>query len=122
METSREARVEIEISNPERRLKPGMFIQARIEFARHLQATVVPRDALVKRHQQDGVFWVDSSKNIAKFVAVKIGIVSSNAVEILRPQLRGEVVTLGHHLLVDGSRIILPEVSPVKKTDKSAKE
>ncbi|MCK5553167.1 MAG: efflux RND transporter periplasmic adaptor subunit, partial [Deltaproteobacteria bacterium] len=41
-ETSRQARVEVEIPNRERLLKPGMFIRAQIQFARHDDATVVP--------------------------------------------------------------------------------
>ena len=122
METSREARVEIEIVNGKQKLNPGMFIQAHIEFGRHAQATLVPRAALVKRHGQDGVFLVDKTNEIAKFVPVTTGIVSAGKVEILRPSLAGDVVTLGHHLLVDGSRVILPEVQPVKKSSKATKE
>ncbi len=39
LESSREARVEIEIQNEKRLLKPGMFINTRIEFARREAAT-----------------------------------------------------------------------------------
>ena len=48
-ETSRQARVEIEMPNPERLLKPGMFVRVRIEFDRHENATVVPLAALARR-------------------------------------------------------------------------
>ncbi len=38
-ETSRQARVEVEVPNPRHFLKPGMFLRAEIEFARHGKIT-----------------------------------------------------------------------------------
>ena len=43
---------------------------------------------------------------LARFVPVTVGIVTSEFAEILDPPLSGEVITLGHHLVEDGSRII----------------
>jgi RND family efflux transporter MFP subunit len=107
-ETSRQARVEIEVANPQRLLKPGMFIRARIEFAKHDDATVVPVAALARRGGQQGVFVADKEKNKALFVPVTLGITHNGLAEVLKPPLSGEVVTLGQHLLEDGSAIILP--------------
>jgi hypothetical protein len=45
----------------------------------------------------------------ARFVPVTIGIVNGEAVEIVAPEVSGSVVTLGNHLLENGSRIILPQ-------------
>lgn len=106
-ETSREARVEIEIPNPEGLLKPGMFIRTQIEFEEHANATAVPASALVNREGQEGVFVVDSEQKKARFVAVTVGIRDRELVEILSPALSGLVVTLGHHLLEDGSAVIV---------------
>ena len=106
-ETSREARVEVEVPNPERLLKPGMFVRARIEMDRHEAATVVPFSALARGQQ--GVFLVEREDMKARFVSVETGIVTGELAEIVRPPLEGLVVTLGHHLLEDGSTVVLPE-------------
>ncbi|MDP2896154.1 MAG: efflux RND transporter periplasmic adaptor subunit [bacterium] len=107
-ETSRQARVEIEVANAQRLLKPGMFIRAEIEFAKHDDATVVPVAALARRGGQQGVFLADTQKRKALFVPVTLGITHNGLAEVLKPPLSGEVVTLGQHLLEDGSAIILP--------------
>jgi len=108
-ETSREARVEIEIPNQDALLKPGMFVRVRIEFERHQHATVVPSDALVKRNGRQGVFSADTREMKAFFIPVKLGIVNDELAEVVSPSLSGSVVRLGHHLLEDGSKIILPK-------------
>jgi RND family efflux transporter MFP subunit len=109
-EASRQARVEIDVSNPDGLLKPGMFVRVQIEFARHGNATVVPLGALVKRNGQQGVFVADTDQMKARFVPVTPGIVNGELAEVLSPSLSGPVVTLGHHLLEDGSAIILPDL------------
>jgi len=118
-ETSRQARVEVELPNPDGLLKPGMFIRAQIEFARHDNATVVPLAALVTRDARRGVFLADALSKTAKFVSVTIGIAEGERVEILRPPLSGKVVTLGQHLLEDGGAILLPEPPPALKANSS---
>lgn len=113
-ETSRQARVEIEIQNPERLLKPGMFITTQIEFVRHEETTVIPFRALVNRNGQRGIFLADIENKKAHFKPVKVGIVEGEWAEILEPsQISGYVVTLGHHLLEDGTNIILPQNAPL---------
>ncbi|MBE0558897.1 MAG: efflux RND transporter periplasmic adaptor subunit, partial [Proteobacteria bacterium] len=107
-ETSRQARVEIEIPNPEGLLKPGMFVRANIQFGQNEKATIVPKDAVVKREEAEGVFTVDMEARKARFAPVTRGITNGPLVEILSPSLSGYVVTLGHHLLEDGAPVILP--------------
>jgi len=107
-EASRQARVEIEIPNPDGILKPGMFIRAQIEFAKHDNASVIPISALVKRKGNQGVFLADTQNMKAHFVPITPGIVNGQLAEVVRPSLSGLVVILGHHLLEDGSDIILP--------------
>ena len=107
-ETSRQARVEIEIPNPDALLKPGMFIRAQIEFDRHDNATVIPLSALVNRNGRQGVFLAELQEMKAHFVPVTLGIVNGGLAEVLNPPLSGQIVTLGQHLLEDGTGIILP--------------
>lgn len=108
-ELSRQARVEIEIPNTEGALKPGMFIRAEIEFARNEDASVVPVAALARRDGRQGVFLAHTEEKRADFVPVTLGITEGNVAEVLEPSLSGFVVTMGHHLLEDGSAIRLPE-------------
>jgi RND family efflux transporter MFP subunit len=112
-ETSREARVEVEIENPDRVLKPGMFINARIEFASRPAARIVPYSAVVTRAGRQGVFLADLEAKKAVFLPVTLGIIEGERAEILEPaRASGHVVTLGHHLLEDGTALILPANAP----------
>jgi RND family efflux transporter MFP subunit len=119
-ETSRQARVEIEIQNPEGLLKPGMFINTQIEFARREETTVIPLRALVSRNGQQGIFLADIENKKAYFKPVKVGVVEGERVEILEPtSISGYVVTLGQHLLEDGTTIILPRNAPPSSEEKA---
>jgi RND family efflux transporter MFP subunit len=122
-QTSREARIEIEVPNPDQSLRPGMYLRIQIEFEKHQEAIVVPMPALVKRQGQEGVFVVDSDKRLARFIPVTVGIANDHWVEVMEPPLTGLVVTLGQHLLSDGSPVILPDSGPGKApSDKSGAE
>jgi RND family efflux transporter MFP subunit len=107
-EQSRQARVEIKIPNPMELLKPGMFVRVQIEFAEHEQATVIPVVALCKRDGRQGVFLVDFEQAKVRFVPVTLGVVQGDRAQVINPPLAGSVVTLGQHLLSDGSSVILP--------------
>ena len=108
-ETSRQARVEIETPNPEWKLRPGMFVRARIEFAEHKNALLAPTEAVTRREKLHGLFVVERGEaTTARFVPVKTGIEHKGWIEILSPEVKGDVVTLGQHLLSDGMEIRLP--------------
>ena len=112
-ETSREARVEIEVDNADSALKPGMFVNARIEFANKADATIVPTSALVNRGALQGLFLADLENKKAVFQPATVGIIEGDRAEIVEPaQLTGHVITLGHHLLENGTALILPESAP----------
>lgn len=113
-EESRQARVEVEVPNPEGLLAPGMFARIHIRFDEQADATVVPRTALVKRNGGQGVFMADLKEKTARFVGIKLGIVDATDAQVLEPALEGMVVTLGQHLLEDGAAIT-PPASPDKK-------
>lgn len=108
-ESSRQARVEVRVPNPERDLKPGMFVTVHIEVGRADEVTLVPIAALTRLRGERGVYTVaeddDGDGHVARFVAVEVGIEGDDHVEIREPELSGEVITLGQQLLEDGSRI-----------------
>jgi RND family efflux transporter MFP subunit len=117
-ESSRQARLELDVPNADLRLKAGMFIRAFILFGRHEGATLVPVAALVKRAGKEGVFLADPKARTARFVPVRTGIRSGETIEVLEPAaLEGLVVTLGQHLLEDGSPIRLPAEPGRPKAD-----
>jgi len=108
-ETTRQARVEIDIPNPDNVLKPGMFVRVSIEYECHENATVVPVDALVKSGEQWNIFIADRDRMKAKRIPVTLGIVSDNLAEIVQPDVSGLVVTVGQHLLENDAAISLPD-------------
>jgi multidrug efflux pump subunit AcrA (membrane-fusion protein) len=125
-ESSRQARVEIEIANPGHLLKPGMFVRARVEFATHEDATLVPITALVKREGREGVFVVEESQDAggkssrAHFIPVTTGIISGETAEVTEPPISGVVVTLGNHLLEDGSAVVVSRAPPAPNAETRA--
>ena len=121
-ETSREARVEMAVPNKEGLLKPGMFVRVEIELTRKDGATIVPISALTKRNGNQGVFLVDVAERKVHFSPVTLGIVNKEWAEVLDPPLSGDVVTLGHHLLEEGSTIILTDRKPGAKADGGGEE
>ncbi len=106
-ERSRQARVEIVLDNHEQKLRPGMFVRAEIVFAVTEDACVVPAEAVTRRAGQTGVFVVDPDTATAVFVPVTIGVSDREVIQILDPSLSGRVITLGQHLLDDGSAVRL---------------
>jgi RND family efflux transporter MFP subunit len=105
-ENIRQGRIEILLKNIDNILKPGMFVNVLIEYESKDNATIVPFNSLVKRNEKDGVFLVNKENNIANFIPVDIGFSQDDKVEILSPaNLSGQVITLGHHLVDDGTQI-----------------
>ncbi len=105
--SSRQARVEIELPNPESRLKPGMFVRATLSFQRVEEALTVPESALTRRRDTDGVFVVDPAGTRVTWVPVTPGIRSGGWVELREASVPGRVVTLGQHLIDDGSAVVI---------------
>ncbi len=110
---SRQARVELRSDNPDQRLKPGLFIRATLTLERVESATVVPQTALAARGDQTGVFVVNESQDRVAWRRVKVGIRDGDRVQVSGEHLNGLVVTLGQHLLDDGSLISLQPTEAV---------
>lgn len=95
--------IEIEIANPDLRLKVGMIASVEMTGEMH-EALVVPREAVVSRDKENFVYVVEQEK--AKQVKVKLGESDGEKVEVLEG-LTGteEVVVKGQNTLVDGSTV-----------------
>ena len=113
LKSSRQARIEMIIDNPQHRLKPGMFIRAIVELARVPEAVIVPEQALTIRDDSSGVFIVSEDGRSVVWREVKIGIRENGRVQVDGEGLSGRVVILGQQLLKDGSAITIPDVQGV---------
>jgi RND family efflux transporter MFP subunit len=106
--STRQARIEMTIDNPQHRLKPGMFIRATVVLARVPEATIVPEQALTIRDDMNGVFTVSEDGRSVAWREVKVGIREGEQVQVEGEGLSGRVVTLGQQLVNDGSPITIP--------------
>lgn len=126
-EDSRQARVELAVSNAEHWLKPGMFVQVEVVLASVSAPVVIPQAALVQRDGETGVFQVEvgvdsddegSGRAVAHFTPVTTGVAEGKWIQILEPELEGWVVTLGQHLLREGEIVRVPQ-PPLAENDES---
>ena len=103
---TRTAQMEVEVPNPDARLKPGMYARVQFVVAQRSNALTVPRNALVDIEGTRGVFLVDGKT--ARFKPVQTGIVDGEAVEIAEGLADDTtVVTLGSASLRDGDPIVV---------------
>jgi RND family efflux transporter MFP subunit len=103
--STRQARIEMTIDNPQHRLKPGMFIRATVVLAQEPDATIVPEQALTVRDDRNGVFIVSEDGRSVVWRMVKVGIRENGRVQVKGEGLSGRVVILGQQLVDDGSLI-----------------
>ncbi|MBD5780809.1 efflux RND transporter periplasmic adaptor subunit [Pelagicoccus sp. NFK12] len=108
-ENSRQARVELSLSNPDHSLKPGMFVRANITLDRVEDTTVIPYAALTRRGTETGAFVINEDSKTVRWQPVKTGIRSNDSIQVLDADLSGRVVVLGQHLLDDGAEVTIPE-------------
>ena len=108
--STRQARIEMTIDNPQHRLKPGMFIRTTIVLTQVSDATIIPEQALTIRDDRSGVFIVSEDGQSVVWREVKVGIREGDRVQVQGQGLSGRVVTLGQQLVKDGSAITIPDV------------
>jgi len=103
---TRTGEVEIHVSNPENLLRGEMFARVTLDLGSSRKGILVPRESLVYKGDQSGVFTLDGS--IARFRHVQPGVTQQSSVEILRGLKAGEkVIAMGASLLKDGDQVRL---------------
>lgn len=108
---TRTAEMEIEVPNPEARLKPGMYARVMLTVGTRQNALVVPRNAVVDVEGKRGVFV--PQENRAQFRAVQTGLQDETRVEITNGLAEGaRVITTGALALRDGDPIQLAGQRP----------
>jgi len=103
---TRQARVEIEVENSTQLLRPGMFVRATLELARHDDALTVPVAALTQRDGATGVFLLDAARTSVSWRPVEVGAREGERALIAGEPFEGEVVVLGQDGCDDGSRVV----------------
>src|SRR5690606_4312652 len=106
--SSRQTRVEVEVPNPDRKLRPGMFVRIELALGSADEAVIVPEAALVRRDAGLGLFVVEPPGDRVRFVPVELGIVAGDRVQVFGEDVAGQVIVLGQQLLEDGARIRVP--------------
>ena len=59
--TTRQARIELLIDNPLKKLKPGMFIRANVLLQQKKNAVIVPQQAITIRNDKTGIFVIEQT-------------------------------------------------------------
>jgi RND family efflux transporter MFP subunit len=108
--STRQARIEMTIDNPQHRLKPGMFIRTVVVLTQVADATIIPEQALTIRDDRSGVFMVSEDGQSVVWREVKVGIREGDRAQVEGQDLSGRVVILGQQLLKDGSTITIHDV------------
>lgn len=110
---TRTAEIEVEIPNPNARLKPGMYARARLTVGERAQALVVPRNAVVAVGGQRGVYVLNGESNQVTFQKLTTGLEDQARTEVLEGIRDGQiVVTTGANALRDGDTVRLPGQAP----------
>lgn len=86
--------VKAQVSNVDRALKPGMFLEARLATEVRPQAVVVPEDAILPLQGADYV-WTVNSEGVAERVEVTLGVRTPGWVEVLSGVEVGTQVVVG---------------------------
>ncbi|QIF43820.1 efflux RND transporter periplasmic adaptor subunit [Aeromonas veronii] len=91
------------VDNPERRLLPGLYMQARIPRARYANALTVPQQAVVRTSGQTSV-WVVDGQGLAQLVPV-------NTAELVNSQYRiASGLSAGQQVVIEGIDRLTPGV------------
>lgn len=114
---TRTALVEVEIANPNGALKAEMFARVKLDVGGTRDAILVPREALVYRGAQSGVYVLESKKPV--FRPVDTGTAHGTDVEVTSNLPVGTpVVSRGAAMLQDGDQIRVMEQKDAS-TDRS---
>ncbi|ENO3940717.1 efflux RND transporter periplasmic adaptor subunit [Aeromonas veronii] len=94
------------VDNPERRLLPGLYVQARIPRARYANALTVPQQAVVRTSGQSSV-WVVDGQGQTQLVPV-------NTAELVNSQYRiASGLRAGQQVVIEGIDRLTPGVQVI---------
>ncbi|WCK55302.1 efflux RND transporter periplasmic adaptor subunit [Aneurinibacillus sp. Ricciae_BoGa-3] len=102
--TTKTYAIEVDVPNPDGRIKPGMIAQASIGGINEHRGLVIPANALVQTPDGPKVFTVEG--NVAHQHLVQIGTIKKDTVEVKAGLKAGDVlVTEGQEFLSEGKSV-----------------
>lgn len=97
-------KITIAVSDPSRRLKPGMFGRISIVYDRHADAMQIPRSAIVVEAGQSTIYVI--ADNVAERRVIRTGYAEGGQIEVLEGLNETEAfVIVGQTNLKDGSKV-----------------
>ena len=119
-ENTRQARVELEVENPDFKLKPGMFTEVLFTFKEIKNVWSVPQDVPFRRSEGFVIFLADPETKTVRLQTVELGLIEGDMIELVNAQpVKLPIVFLGQHLLEDGFEYRLPPSSEKKPVQAS---
>ena len=102
---TRSALIEIDIANPDHVLRAEMFVRINLDLSSTRPAKLIPRDGLVYRGTQSGVFVLDQQDRPV-FQAIETGVnTDDDQIEVINLAVGTRIVGRGAGMLRDGDRI-----------------
>lgn len=102
---TRSASIEIDIANPERDLRAEMFVRINLDLGTMREANLIPRDSLVYRGVESGVFLLDE-QNRPVFQSVELGVsTEDDQVEVMNLAPGTKIIGRGATMLREGDEI-----------------
>ncbi|PWJ41967.1 efflux RND transporter periplasmic adaptor subunit [Sediminitomix flava] len=97
-EETRTFTAQILIENPQRKFRPGMFVEAGIEVASKDSTIVIPKDVVLATQKGKTVYVVE--KSLAKQRILKTGLENNDEIEVLNGLAKGD------RLVIDGYEVL----------------
>ncbi len=97
---SRTGRIRVELANPERRLRPGMYAEITIEAPGHHPVLAVPRTAVLATGEREVAFVRHDDGTLMPH-EVATGLVAGDEVEVLEGLREGQRVVSSASFLID---------------------
>ena len=103
-------RAEVAVSNPQRLLRPGMFVEVTIIAEQRLDVPVVPRESVARRGGKTVVFVLTGQRVARRDISLGLG--DDDRVEVLAGVAPGDrIVVRGVETLTDGTRVRIVDTS-----------
>jgi len=102
--TTRTFKVDVEVNNPDLRLRPGMFVRADIIVSKRANVVRVPKHLIFTRNNREVVFIAE--EQVAKMKEVSVGLTDAEYAEILNGVEEGDkLVIRGYETLKDNTKV-----------------
>jgi len=118
--STRTMQVEIDVPNPHYRLQPGMYAEVHLSANSIPNALTIPITAVI-RHENGASVLVVNAQNHVESRDVRIGVESSNSVEILSGLSQGDQVVVGNLGAYQPGELVRPKEALFTAVDGTGK-